>query len=144
MTANHVIGIHMIACHHVLQLHTCPYTVVNLLACCPNTCVTVRLLLHVSLATYLILQELKLHQHHLSSGGMPTVGVGGSGHMTTSIYSLWLVGPGCGPGGVAITCEQQLCFLSAGASGSICSAAADAYFIAFSCGTQGRCHDARR
>jgi hypothetical protein len=31
------IGIHMIACHHVLQLHTCPYTVVNLLACCPNT-----------------------------------------------------------------------------------------------------------
>jgi hypothetical protein len=31
------IGIHMIACHHVLQLHTCrPFTVVNLLACCPN------------------------------------------------------------------------------------------------------------
>jgi hypothetical protein len=27
----------MIACHHVLQLHTCPYTVVDLLACCPNT-----------------------------------------------------------------------------------------------------------
>jgi hypothetical protein len=22
---------------HVVQLHTCPYTVVNLLACCPNT-----------------------------------------------------------------------------------------------------------
>jgi hypothetical protein len=36
------IGIHMIACHHVLQLHTCPYTVVNLLACCPNTYVQQR------------------------------------------------------------------------------------------------------
>jgi hypothetical protein len=31
------ISIHMIACHHVVQLHTCPYTVVNLLACCPST-----------------------------------------------------------------------------------------------------------
>jgi hypothetical protein len=32
------IGTHMIACHHMLQLHTCPYTVINLLACCPSTC----------------------------------------------------------------------------------------------------------
>jgi hypothetical protein len=32
----YIISIHMIACHHVVQLHTCPYTVVNLLACCPN------------------------------------------------------------------------------------------------------------
>jgi hypothetical protein len=37
----------MIACHHVLQLHTCPYTVVSLLACCPNT-----RMLHVQLTFY--------------------------------------------------------------------------------------------
>jgi hypothetical protein len=36
LTYSEFISIHMIACHHVLQLHTCPYTVVNLLACCPN------------------------------------------------------------------------------------------------------------
>jgi hypothetical protein len=34
MYSDEFISIHMIACHHVVQLHTCPYTVVNLLACC--------------------------------------------------------------------------------------------------------------